>query len=235
MKHTMKKLLLGLIVLSSALSTKSQTVYVQGGVNLANISNNTAGQTSDRNTLTTFNAGVLARFGISPVFDLESGLLLTGHGSKSVTYFTSSTQDNYVKAKFNPYYVELPLNALVKFPLAKSAHLFVSAGPYVAIGVGGKSKLESRFGGATTESTSTIKFSKDDPTTTAQEGAAYDRLKRFDYGANFGAGIDFGSAMIKLGYGLGLAKINSTQTNNNADDKNKYRTWSISVGIPLGK
>jgi hypothetical protein len=32
---------------------------------------------------------------------------------------------------------------------------------------------------------------------------------------------------------LGLAKINSTQTNNSTNDKNKYRTVSISVGIPL--
>lgn len=231
----MKKLLFAAVILSAAFSAKAQNVYVQGGLNLANISKNSAGETSDKNTLATFNAGFMARFGISSVFDLETGLLFTGRGSKSYTYFTNSTEDNYVKAKFNPYYIELPLNAIVKFPLTKTANIFVSAGPYAAIGVGGKSKLESKFGGATTESSSSIKFSKDDPTTSAQEGAAYDRLKRFDYGANFGAGIDFGSAIIKAGYGLGLAKINSTQTNNSADDNNKYRTWSISLGIPLGR
>ena len=32
---------------------------------------------------------------------------------------------------------------------------------------------------------------------------------------------------------LALTKINSTQSNNSADDKNKYRTVSISLGIPL--
>ena len=32
-----------------------------------------------------------------------------------------------------------------------------------------------------------------------------------------------------------IAKINSTESNNNANDKNKYRTLSFSVGIPLGK
>ena len=231
----MKKLLLSAVVLTAALSSKSQTVYVQGGANFANISDNSSGQTTDKNTLVTFNAGLMARFGISSVFDLESGLLFTGRGSKSNTYFTSSTDDNYLKAKFNPYYIELPLNAIVKLPFGGKSGIFVSAGPYVAIGVAGKSKLESKIGGVVSESSQTIKFSNDDPTTSAQEGAAYDRLKRFDYGANFGAGADLGPVMIKVGYGLGLAKINSTQTNNSADDKNKYRTFSVSLGIPIGK
>jgi hypothetical protein len=39
----------------------------------------------------------------------------------------------------------------------------------------------------------------------------------------------------KANYGLGFAKINSTQSNNTTTDKNKYRTLSFSVGIPLGK
>ena len=80
-----------------------------------------------------------------------------------------------------------------------------------------------------------IEFNNDDPTTSQQEGAAYDKLKRFDYGANFGGGINLGDVILKANYGLGLAKINSTQTNNSENDKDKYRTISISLGIPLGK
>jgi hypothetical protein len=84
-------------------------------------------------------------------------------------------------------------------------------------------------------STSNIKFSNDDPLTSEQDDAAYDKLKRFDFGLNFGGGVQLGRVMIKANYGLGLTKINSTESNNNADDKNKYRTLSFSVGIPLGK
>ena len=60
-------------------------------------------------------------------------------------------------------------------------------------------------------------------------------LTRFDFGLNFGGGFQFKHLILKANYGLGLAKINSTQSNNNANDKNKYRTLSFSVGIPLGK
>ena len=232
MKHVMAVSLLT----AMGICAKAQ-VYVQGGLNLANITKTKNGETQKNNLLPTFNAGVMARFGLSDVFDLESGLLLTGRGAKAETYFTGATDDNYIKTKFNPVYVELPLNAVVKFPLdvKSKSNIFINAGPYIAMGVFGKSKIDSRFLGVTSTSSSDIKFNNDDPTTSDQEDANYDKLKRFDYGINLGGGIDFGKLILKANYGFGLAKINSTQTNNTADDRNKFRTVSISVGIPIGR
>ena len=86
-----------------------------------------------------------------------------------------------------------------------------------------------------TSSSSKIKFSNDNPFTSQQDDANYNKLKRFDYGLNFGGGIDFGKFILKANYGLGLAKINSTQSNNTANDNNKFRTFSISAGIPLNR
>lgn len=211
---------------------KAQLVYLQGGVNLANISKDNDGNVQDANTLTTFNGGILFRPGLSKVLDLETGLLLSGQGAKSETFFNGG--NDYVKAKFNPLYIQLPVNLVVNIPLESATKLFAYAGPYVAMGVGGKSKIESKFGIIESSSSSSIKFNDDDPTTSGQEGAAYDRLKRFDAGANFGAGIQLSGFILKANYGLGLTKINSTQTNNSDDQKNKYRTLSFSVGIPIG-
>jgi len=229
----MKKVFLGLVLTTAAaLGTKAQ-VYVQGGLNLANISKTKDGQTEKNNILPSFNVGVMGRLPIADMFSIESGLLLTGKGSKAETYFNSG---NYTKAKFNPLYIEMPVNAVVKIPLQKESNVFFHAGPYVAVGIAGKSTRETKIGLVTTNSTSNIKFSNDDPLTPEEnEGAAYDRLKRFDVGLNFGGGVQFGRIMLKANYGLGLTKINSTENNNNADDKNKYRTLSFSVGIPLGK
>ena len=211
---------------------KAQLVYLQGGVNLTNISKDNDGNVQDANTLTTFNGGILFRPGLSKVLDLETGLLLSGQGAKSETFFNGG--NDYVKAKFNPLYIQLPVNLVVNIPLESATKLFAYAGPYVAMGVGGKSKIESKFGIIESSSSSSIKFNDDDPTTSGQEGAAYDRLKRFDAGANFGAGIQLSGFILKANYGLGLTKINSTQTNNSDDQKNKYRTLSFSVGIPIG-
>ena len=228
----MKKLLT-LALCAGIFTTAKSQVYVQGGVNLANISNSKSGGTEDNNMLTTFNAGVLGRFNLSTTVDFETGLLLSGHGAKAETYFTESRDDNYIKAKFNPLYIQLPVNLVLRVPLQSTSNVFFHAGPYVAAGIAGKSKLETRILGNTSTATEDIEFNDDDPTTNEQEGAAYNRIKRFDYGLNFGGGVDLGRVMLKVNYGLGLAKINSTETDNNDDDKNKYRTLSLSVGIPL--
>lgn len=228
----MKRVIFLSVLTAVSFAAQSQ-VYVQGGLNLANITKNNSGETFNANNLATFNAGVLARFGLSESFDLESGVLLTGRGSKAQTDFGSG---DYVRSKFNPLYVEVPLNVLFKVPFNTSGPgFFVNAGPYIAAGVAGKSKLETKIAGVSSSSSSNIKFSNDNPLTSEQDDAAFDKLKRFDYGLNFGAGVDLSKFLLKVNYGLGLAKINSTESNNSSNDKNKYRTWSISVGIPLSK
>jgi hypothetical protein len=230
----MKKMTVMLLVLVAAMGAKAQ-VYVQGGLNLANITNTNSGQTEKNHELTTFNAGVMGRFGISNTFDLESGILFTGKGSKAETYYNDG--NDYVKTKFNPLYLEVPLNAVIKIPLNTKAksNVFFHAGPYIAIGVAGKSSGESSIIGFKSSFSNPIKFSNDDPFTSRQDDAAYYKLKRFDFGVNVGGGIDFGKFLLKANYGYGLAKINSTQGDNTVNDKNKFRTWSVSVGIPLNR
>ncbi len=228
----MKKLFIAFALTTTAVSTKAQT-YLQGGMNLANITKTNDGQTEKNNLLTTFNIGLMNRFGFTKLVGLETGILLSGRGSKAETYFNGG--NDYVKSTFNPLYIEIPLNAVVKVPMVAGTRLFFNAGPYIAIGVAGKSKSESKIGPLYSTSTANIKFSNDDPFTSKQDDAAYDKLKRFDYGLNVGGGFEFAKLMIKLNYGFGLAKINSTESNNTVNDKNKYRTLGLSVGIPLGK
>ena len=228
----MKKLLT--IILGAFLFTTAKSqIYVQGGLNLANITTSNSGATQKNNMLPTFNAGVMARSNRNEPIALEAGLLLEGRGAKSDNYITSSTDDNYIKTKFNPLYLELPVNFILRLPLQGKSNIFINAGPYVAMGIAGKSTVETKFLGAVTNSTSDIKFNNDDPTTSEQEDARFDKLKKFDYGLNLGAGVDFKKVLVKVNYGYGLAKINSTQSNNTSNDKNKYRIVSISLGIPL--
>ncbi|MEO7445878.1 MAG: porin family protein [Ferruginibacter sp.] len=228
----MKKLFLCLLFSVGYFLAEAQLFYLQAGVNLANISTTNDGKTEKNNTLTTFNAGFMGRFGLSDAIDFESGLLVMGQGSKAETYF--SGQD-YVKSKFNPIYIQLPLNVVIKVPLQKTTSLFFNAGPYVAVGIAGKSRTESSIGLFKSTMEESIHFSNDDPFTSQQDDAGYNKLKRFDYGVNAGGGLDLGKVILKANYGLGLAKINSTQPDNGVNDKNKYRTVSLSVGIPLGR
>ncbi len=229
----MKRSLIMLSAILLSVGLKAQLFYVQGGVNFANITATTDGRTEDNNLLTSFNAGFMGRFGLSKAIDLETGLILNGQGSKAETYFNGG--NDYVKSSFNPLYIQLPLNAVLKIPIQKKLGLFINAGPYIAVGVAGKSKVDTKLGIITSSSESKIQFSNDDPFTSEQDDASYNKLKRFDFGLNAGGGFDFGKIILKANYGFGLAKINSTESNNSINDKNKYRTLSVSLGIPLGR
>ena len=101
----MKKMTVLLFVTLLTIGAKAQ-FYAQGGLNLANITNTNNGQTEKNHWLPTFNAGLISRIGISSSFDLESGILFTGKGSKAETYFNNDA--DYVKTKFNPLYLEVP-------------------------------------------------------------------------------------------------------------------------------
>lgn len=222
----MKKLLIIAfgIFLFPTVKTQAQ-LYVQGGVNFANISNSNSGSVNSNKTLTTFNAGLLWRSNASGVLAFESGLLLDGRGSKVQG---GSGGANY-NVTFNPFYLELPVNLIVRVPLG-SASIFINGGPYIAMGIAGKSKFDGQLGGISGSHSEKIEFTSADPTADDQ---AYSKLKRYDYGLNIGAGVGIKKVLLKVNYGYGLAKIHSNQTDNSVNDKDKYRTWSISLGIPL--
>jgi hypothetical protein len=77
-----------------------------------------------------------------------------------------------------------------------------------------------------------IEFSGDDPTTmNYEEGSGMGVMKRFDYGLNGTAGFQLNRGMIAINYGYGLAKLQSGSEN--ADNNNKHRVLSISVGFKL--
>lgn len=225
----MKKVIISFAILFATKLSTAQT-YLIGGLNVANISTNSNGKTEDNNALLSFNAGFLHRFDLSKVIDIETGVSVTGKGSKAETNFTNN---DYVKSTFNPIYLEVPLNAVVKITDIANNGIFFHAGPYIAVGIGGKSKTESKIGVVQSNSSSKIQFSNDDPFTSQQDDANYNKLKRFDYGLNAGVGISFSKALIRLNYGLGLSKINSTQSNNSVDDKNKYRVVSLNIAFNL--
>lgn len=205
---------------------------IRAGINLANVSVTDNGKVDDAKMLTSFQVGVLGDFPLATnMLALQTGVLFTGKGSKIQSGDPSSA--TYYRATSNPYYIEVPLNLVVKAPIGGGSHFFFGAGPYGAIGVGGKNKVEGKNLGLSFSGEDNIEFSNDDPTTTNyEEGAGFGIMKRFDYGLNGTAGIEGKSIVLGVNYGYGLAKLQSG-SNSSSDDKNKHRVLSVSVGIKL--
>jgi len=230
----MKLKSLSLVVLLSAITSAAMAqLEVKAGVNLANISTTSNGQVNDANTLTSFHAGIV---GIIPlgtkIVSLQPGVFYTGKGAKTVIGTEGSS--TFSKNTFNPQYIEVPVNLVFTFPLGSTSGIFVGAGPYGAVGVAGKNKVEGNLAGVAFNGESKIKWANDNPTTTTEEGSGYGIMRRFDYGLNALAGIEVQKVVLCVGYGYGLAKLQSG-SNSSSNDENKNRVLSFSLGYKFGK
>ena len=216
------------VVTGSSINAQS-SAHVKAGINLANVSVTDEGRVDDANQITSFNVGVIGDVPLGKIISLQPGILFTGKGSKIQR--RTANEVGYYKQTSNPYYIEVPVNLVVKAPLSSSAKIFAGAGPYLAVGVGGKNKTEGRNIVGTYNSTTDINFSNDDPTTLSEEeGTGFNVLRRFDYGLNATAGVEGRSLILSVGYGYGLAKLQSG-SNNNQDNNNKHRVLSFGVGF----
>jgi len=211
--------------------TNAQNAQVRAGINVANVSVTDKGRVDEANALTSFQVGIVGDVSLGGPVYLQPGLLFTGKGSK-VQNGNPGT-NGYFKQTFNPYYLEVPVNLVFKAPVTKTSNFFVGGGPYLAMGITGKNKTEGQTILGSYSNERDIEFSNDDPTTLSEEeGAGFGIVKRFDYGLNGTAGIEGRSVVIGVGYGLGLAKLQSG-SNNGADNNNKHRVWSFTLGFKL--
>jgi hypothetical protein len=228
----LKKTFLMLLGSSAVLIATAQksSVILKGGLNIANVSVTSDGDVEDAKSITSFHAGIVGDLKLAKIFYFQPGILFTGKGSK--TQSGQQSDANYYRATSNPYYIEVPANFVFKLPLGQTK-LFAGAGPYLAVGVAGKNKAEGRYLGFEFDNESDINFSDDDPTTlNYEEGAGLGLIRRFDYGLNGIAGIEFDKVLFSVNYGHGLAKLQSG-SDNSSDDMNKHRVWSFSIGLKL--
>lgn len=220
-----------LLLAYRATNAQNTTPVLRAGLNLANVSITEDGRIDDAKTLTSFQVGIIGDINLSSFFALQPGLVLTGKGTK--TQDGEPSDANYFKATTHPLYIEIPFNFVFKGPMGEHVKFFAGAGPYLAIGIAGKNKTEGKFLGVAFNNEEDIRWSNDDPSTLDyEEGAGFGIMKRFDYGLNGTVGFEGNKALFSVNYGLGLAKLQSG-SNSSADEKNKHRVLSFTVGFRL--
>lgn len=213
-----------------SVNAQKSSAILRAGANFANVSINGNGDIDDAKTLTSFQAGIIGDLKLAPCVHIQPGILFTGKGTKTQSGTEGSA--NWYRATSNPYYVEVPVNLVLKTPTGP-VKFFGGAGPYIAMGVGGKNKVRGAILGAEFTSEESIKWSDDDPSTlNEEEGSGFGIMKRFDYGLNGLLGIEFNKTVITANYGLGLAKLQSG-SNSGEDNNNKHRVFSITLGVKL--
>jgi len=150
-----------------------------------------------------------------PVFSSNQGANAPEANSKNsfrvltgLMYVQKNSKDDFVKV--NAGYLEIPVYAIYYHQMVGDAALFGGLGPYIAYGIGGKTK-----GDNFSEKT----FDKDFG------------FKPFDAGVSFTGGYQFPMGLsIRLAYDLGLADIDRNEV-----DNAKNRSFSFNIGYPIGK
>ena len=80
-----------------------------------------------------FTAGVGTEYIFSPYWAVQTSLTITNKGSFH--------KEEGFQEKINPVYLDIPILAAFKIPLSEDINFVMNAGPYLAIGLGGKGKL----------------------------------------------------------------------------------------------
>jgi len=218
MKQLLTPTLVAALLLSAACAS-AQTTFrlgLRGGANRAlttvAASGNSSGSypfsySTDKAAHYAWQAGVVLEASQGN-FSFQPGLLFTQKGEQTTNALTTSgfAGNNAAQTTTTNRYnwLEIPLN--VVYTLHGDHGLQVFAGPYVALGLGGRQRGSS--------------------TLVSYYGPAYDPLpglerpidesisygdgtnnRRLDVGVNFGVGYRQGPVQVQLGYGLGLRNL----------------------------
>jgi hypothetical protein len=178
------------------------------GMNLSTMTLKSSGLSIDPKMLVGFHAGIISEIGLSENLKLQPGILFSTKGSK---YELTIFEQPY-ELSLAPGVIEVPVNVLYSFGTG-STKINVFAGPYIAYGFTGKAKSDGD--------------SQDISFGTSTE----DDMKPFDFGLNFGAGVNINGLLISAQYGLGLANL---APDSSGDTEMKNQVIGISLGYLFG-
>ena len=252
MKNSNRFLLL-IILAAISFSASAQINFgIKVGGNLSDIHQNFKDKDDEAPTKMKvgFHIGLISDIPINEMFSFQPGLLFTAkgwnydldeifadYGNDGPRSINASGIDIDGYARVNLNYLELPLNIAFK-----ANALQVYAGPYLALGIGGKQKLDytARYDGDTETMKDEWKIKPvfgeiKDGDLEEDEGG----FSALDYGFNFGLGYKVGPILIQGGYSLGLGNVTpkyerDTDTDR-SDNKVSNRVITLSVSYFFGE
>lgn len=194
----------------------------KAGMNLSTVSN-TEGSYSKIG----YKAGVSVEYGINESIGIESGLFFSRKGVNNISGKLKTGVDakpNIKPTDLSLNYLELPLLATFGFDVMENVRLKLSAGAYVAYGVGGSYNriFQNQKNGE--------KINPFKNTESNQSGILISQkeLNPFDCGLSFGVGVDISHVTIGVSYDLGLVDMKYFPVD--YDHKQQNRTLSFTIG-----
>lgn len=181
---------------------------IKAGVAFPNMVVSAMGASVSLDSKTSYYVGGTVDIPVSPMFSVQPGLTLSNKGTKVTGAIDIEDGNEMVTGTLNFTYIEIPVNAVVRFNAGNAGKVFLGFGPYYAIAVDANAKA----GGAKED----IELGTD--------------FKRGDFGLNFMAGFELKNGLnFHAGYGLGLSNILGSDASDIVKFKN--RVFTIGAGF----
>ncbi len=198
----MRKLLLCAVMLVGTVCMANAQDKIQFGVRAGmNINSLSEGDLDSR---IGYHVGAVMDWNVAKNLYVQPGLFFTTRGAKSEFKFEDEGIQVSEETKYNLNYLQIPISVSYRFAVSEQFKIDVNAGPYFAMGIGGKYKFEG-----------------EEEDIFGDEGDC----KRFDTGLRIGAGVHIKKFSVGLIYDLGLANIAKEE-----GGKLKNGSFQISLG-----
>lgn len=150
--------------------------------------------------------GLTVDYALSQSWLIQTGLTFTTKGCKIDDFMANRVIGGDGRNEthtFDQMYLQLPLYAAYRIDVTYNFGFVIGAGPYLAYGIGGKTKYklhEGQFGDGSTE----IKFDS-----FGEAKDHFEQLKKLDFGVGFNVDSEFGKIVIGIGYEYGILNISA--------------------------
>ncbi len=203
-----KNLLLAVLLIVLSLPVVNAQFGVRLGLNLANATIESDGESADTKIRPGLGAGLFYHYKVNDNFSIQPELNFMQMGTKFEEEFLGEKIESSLA--FN--YLQIPILAKYGFGNMDALNFYVQAGPYVAMGLG-KVKSETCVG-------------DDCEDEDLDYGDGEDGPKSLDFGLQLGAGVNITQNIsVDARYGLGLANLTTSE-----DSAFKHNSIFISVG-----
>lgn len=184
------------------------------GLNFSELPNNTNFIIGNQHIYNGYHFGVITELRLSDHLYLQPGVSITNKGSKyNVGNNTVTSATGYSNFQFSCFYADIPLNLKYNFDF-RAFKLFLITGPQIGLGLNGKWE-------ATYKASSKVHFGS----------APEDDFKPFDYGINFGGGIEIGRIQLSSQYYMGLKSLSTSIP---PLEEQKYKLLNVSASYLFG-
>lgn len=178
-------------------------------------------------SISSFTISGFAEHHVGKLFYLQGGVnyIVKGYGTDLTTVNDMGEFLN-LNREIKANYIEIPIYGLFRFNAGKG-NFFIGAGPYAAIGVGGKIKRELFV--QSSMANNGLELVSEEKEKTSFGNDAEDDFKNLDFGTNVQLGYEFKKGF-NLGLSLGIGMYNVSPKNNQENIDIKHANLGLSLG-----